>query len=173
METLKSGDVPALVTNIEVMDILAKRIEKRQEEEQDVIKKPKSKLRHRDFIEESVYDYLQTTPCANVDIEKMPEFVARLSGTAINQTDENDEGHSDSEKKGFDLTDADILQILNHMPSQAVESHLMVEELSSRMNEDRQNELLQLISEYAGDAPIEDEGDHEEPMEEVIEEDLL
>jgi L-arabinose isomerase len=171
METLKSGDVPALVTNIEVMNILASRIEKRQEEEQDAIKKPKSKLRHRDFIEESVYDYLQTTPCANVDFQKMPEFVARLSGTAVNQRNEGN-GEQNELEKGFELTDADKLQILNHMPSEAVESHLMVEELSSRMNEDRQNELLQLISEYAGEAPIEDEGHDEEPMEEVIEEDL-
>ena len=40
------------------------------------------------------------------------------------------------------------------------------------MNEDRQNELLQLISEYAEEAPIEYEGDNEEPMEEIIEVDL-
>jgi hypothetical protein len=45
---------------------------------------------------------------------------------------------------------AEILQISNHMPVHLVEIHLMIEELMGRMDEVKQNELLQLIAEYAG-----------------------
>ena len=170
MEVLKSGDVPALVTNIEVMNIISKRIEQRQEQGQEETQerahnKKGNKLRHRDFIEEKVYEYLQTTPCALVDFETMPEFVGRLKGTQEKKEDvtsstehlktESKESaeHIDTndEAQGYNMTDAEILQISNHMPTELVEIHLMIEELMGRMDEVKQNELLKLIADYAGD----------------------
>jgi hypothetical protein len=171
MEVLKSGDVPALVTNIEVMNILTKRIEQRQEQEQQnetqeaARNKKGNKLRHRDFIEEKVYEYLQSTPCAIVDFEKMPEFVGRLKGTHTKEEDATSltkvdaeikeggkeiENETSDKKQGYNLMNAEILQISNHMPVHLVEIHLMIEELMGRMDEVKQNELLQLIAEYAG-----------------------
>mmetsp|Transcript_11306 Transcript_11306/g.21153 ORF Transcript_11306/g.21153 Transcript_11306/m.21153 type:complete len:199 (-) Transcript_11306:106-702(-) len=196
MEVLKSGDVPALVTNIEVMNILSKRrtrqTEQQLNDESDKTttnptattaqKKKADKLRHRDFIETKVFEYLQSTPCANVEFELMPEFVSKLKGgskerllDATVPTKEsleeevakvgNDLNNATSE--GFHLTDAEILQILNHMPSEPVEIHLMIEDLMSRMDEEKQNNLLQLIGEYSNpqEAATEEE--------EIIEEDLI
>lgn len=49
---------------------------------------------------------------------------------------------------GFDLTEAEAIQIINFMPTEPVEIHLMIEELDARIPEKRQDELLELISSY-------------------------
>jgi hypothetical protein len=186
MEVLKSGDVPALVTNIEVLNILSKRqkeLHLKEEGDQNTTaaaqKKKGDKLRHRDFIETKVLEYLQSTPCANVEFGRMPEFVSKLKGSkekfdGDGQPKDSFEGEvakADDEQNGtaedFQLTDAEILQILNHMPSEPVEIHLMIEDLMSRMDEEKQNNLLQLITEYSN----RQDGCMEE--EEVIEEDVM
>jgi antitoxin component of MazEF toxin-antitoxin module len=46
------------------------------------------------------------------------------------------------------LTEAEALQVINFMPTEPVEIHLMVEEMHTRMSEDRQRELLDLIASY-------------------------
>jgi len=51
-------------------------------------------------------------------------------------------------KYAFDLTNGESLQILNFMPTELVEIHLMVEELHARMSEDQQDTLLQVVQEY-------------------------
>lgn len=165
MEVLKSGDVPALVTNIEVMNILSKRqneLQLKQEGDQNAPQMKKGdKLRHRDFVETKVLEYLQSTPCANVEFGRMPEFVSKLKGSkakfgsGVHPKDSGEGGVTEvgSDQKeiteDFQLKDAEILQILNHMPSEPVEIHLMIEDLMSRMDEEKQNILLQLISEYS------------------------
>jgi tetrahydromethanopterin S-methyltransferase subunit A len=109
----------------------------------------------------------------------MPEFVSKLKGSkekfdGDGQPKDSFEGEvakADDEQNGtaedFQLTDAEILQILNHMPSEPVEIHLMIEDLMSRMDEEKQNNLLQLITEYSN----RQDGCMEE--EEVIEEDVM
>ena len=98
MESLKSGDVPALVTNMELMDILSKRLVKRKEEEEEATtledgsnikcsttnsQQNQGKLRHRDYIEESVYEYLAHSSCASADFKKMPEFGSKRRGAGM------------------------------------------------------------------------------------------
>ena len=194
MEHLKSGEVPALVTNVELMHILSKRIDARKEQEQEDAKRNKSskhtkskKLRHRDYIEKTVFEYLSCSPCGEADLKRMPKLVSRLKGETIRgkstevsrrnniikAEDENiplekgvDQGDDSNIKQdskdddvnvdhqtpvqNFGLTDAETLQILNHMPTLPVEIHLMIEDLTSRLSDDDQNNLLRLISEYSG-----------------------
>jgi len=126
-----------LVANIEVMQILSERIQERKSK-----RKPTSnpKLRHRDWIEEQVHGYLKRTPCMQ-DYERAPELVAKLRADP-------------SRKKaggpnGFGLTDAEGLQILNFMPQESVELHLMIEDLQSRMSDERQDMLLSIIGSYS------------------------
>jgi hypothetical protein len=235
MEHLKSGDVPDLVTNMEVMNILSNRLTIRQEEEEAAAtigtiehaentstsiangksNDKNSKLRHRDYIEETVYEYLAHSACANVDLDKIPTLVSKLKGkrkvkkaVVSNQNQSNDVGdnananiHANANKlvkteegafvpepvsepvsmdtneenddndnnsnssmdQNYGLTDAETLQILNHMPTEPVEVHLMIQDLPSRLNEDEQNNLIELIAEYAGvEAEPEDETEVEE-----------
>jgi len=221
MDILKSGDVPALVTNIEVLNILSETIDDRkraddEEAEMTGRKKVEDKLlRHRDFIEHSVHDYLRASSCAGLTkVERIPKLVARLKArpppskpkpTTTTTTDNNvvkmEEGGNDlaqSTKEnnaevisddvemttqndqpgesrkgrvqhGYGLTDAETLQILNHLPiTEPVEIHLMIEDLSSRMEEDRQNELLNLLKKFVeeGAAETVDAGHGEEEGEE-------
>ena len=95
METLKSGDVPALVTNVEVMEILAARVEARRVREEEntteagtsgygrkrLRKKPEH--RHRDWIELKVLNDLKNSPCGVGGIDKTRELVGRIRGRAV------------------------------------------------------------------------------------------
>lgn len=51
-------------------------------------------------------------------------------------------------KKDFLLTDAEILQICNFMPKESVEIHLIIQDLPTRLTEERQEELLTLIQSF-------------------------
>ena len=86
METLKSGDVPALVTNAEVMQLLAARTEARAQHDAEAAAaaadsgntngRPGAKRkrrvddtkrhRHRDWIESKLLDYLQSSPSVTI-----------------------------------------------------------------------------------------------------------
>ena len=199
METLKSGDVPALVTNAEVMQILATRTEARAKHDAEAAAaadesatngggrsgaKRKRRVddtkrhRHRDWIESKLLDYLQNSSCGTIggdggrgiDSTKLPQLVRTLrappskKGNDVKMKSENggndtatadhaDNGNDGAEhliRNGYGLTDGETLQILNHMPSELVELHLIIEDLPSRMSDERQEELLQLIGTYAG-----------------------
>ena len=188
METLKSGDVPALVTNAEVMQLLAARTEARAKHDAEVATaaadpgttngRPGAKRkrrvddtkrhRHRDWIESKLLDYLQSGPSATISgsdagsSNNLAELVktlrappprkgksndAKKDGKRKSKNGGNEAGTADN---GYGLTDGEMLQILNHMPTELVELHLIIDDLPSRMSDERQEELLQLIATYAG-----------------------
>lgn len=122
MEILSTDEAPDLVTNVEVMNILSSHKHKTR----------KKQKQHVDWIQQHVQGYLSKTPCANVQREDMPALVTRL-------------------KDDFGLTDAETLQILNLMPRESVEIHLIIQDLPSRLTEKRQEELLALIGSYIKD----------------------
>ena len=147
MEVLTDSDSPILISNAEVMEMLNKRISKRKEKEAKQKRRRKhNKLAHRDWIEEKVHDYLQTTPCVNIDTSNLEELKAKFVASKKLAA-----GQSTSKTTGFNLTEAESLQLLNFLPQEPVEIHLMVEELHARMSEKRQEELLELIGSYTKD----------------------
>ncbi len=136
MENLKSGDVPALVTNIEVMHILSNRIQTRQEEASGPFNnnsdnqpttitemngsnninnnhhRRHGKLRHRDYIEESVYHYLSYSACAGTNVQKMPDLVRQLrKGRDVVRT----RSSSSSNKKKCSQSTQNLQQDRNQM----------------------------------------------------------
>ena len=123
MEVLSTGQTPRLVTNLEVMQLLS------SSRTSCTKKRKHNKLRHSDWIHEKVYEYLKKMPCANVRTESMSTLVKELQET-------------------FGLTAAESLQILNFMPRESVEIHLIIESLPLRLTEERQAELLSLIGSY-------------------------
>ena len=136
METLNTDKPPDLVTNIEVMQILEEIIAARQEAKKAA--KGGTTLRQRDWIEEKVLEYLKSTPCVQAVPDKMPQLVKRLRGRP---------------KEGFGLTDAETLQVLNFLPRESVEIHLMIDDLQGRMSDERQEELLTLVASCLKDHP--------------------
>mmetsp|Transcript_2536 Transcript_2536/g.3855 ORF Transcript_2536/g.3855 Transcript_2536/m.3855 type:complete len:191 (-) Transcript_2536:410-982(-) len=173
METLKSGNAPALVTNLEVFNMLEESIEQRKESAeleglQSRQRRRIDKLQHRDWMEEKVHEYLKYSPCANLEMKKLPEFVALLKGeknsdgkhSKYQSGDSKTENNEEEMRKGFNLTDAETLQVLNLMPKEMVEIHLIVEDLDARMNEEKQSKLLELVQTYA--TPPDGDGENED-----------
>lgn len=143
--TKDKSDSPVLLSNSEVMEMLKTRIKERKEKESKQKRRTKQskKYKHRDWIEEQVFEYLEKTPCMKVDASKRNAFKSTLMSTK--------KSRANGEAKrvtGFGLTEAESMQILNFMPKERVEIHLMVEELHARMSETRQDELLELIQSH-------------------------
>ena len=190
MEVLSktTSESPELISNLEVMKLLEDRIKTREESQEKQPQqsskrrqknKANTKFQHRDWIEEQVHAYLQTTPCVALEsTSQMKELKSKLmstkrlkrpsstgrgskgkgkAGSATTTTGKASSSATttaDSDATvnkittGFGLTEAEAIQVLNFMPREPVEIHLMIEELNSRLTETRQEELLQLIQNY-------------------------
>jgi len=157
MEVLKSGDAPALISNIEVMNLLKERASKRShasdatKTKSDSNKPPKpGPFQNRDWIETTVLSYLESSPCnKSIILDDMSELVEILQRKPNSSTTED----------GYGLTKTEVLQVLNHLPTSPVELHLLIEDLenrpgfvgdSNKSGEEKQLELLKLISQYSG-----------------------
>ena len=168
MEVLKSGDAPSLISNLEVMQLLQERIAERQAKQPGSAKGGtggekkirKGPCQNRDWIEQTVLDHLESSPAGGpgAKVEEMPKLVERLR---------RDPGGASTSTKnggkyppGYGLTDAETLQVLNHLPTSLVELHLLIEDIDQREaldDEEKQMGLLRLISEYSG-RPVEEGG---------------
>ena len=160
MEVLKSGEAEesSFVTNLEVMHLLQERMAARQSPQEnsngndimDTEKKntiSKGVFQNRDWIESTVLDNLQSSPVgeSNVKIEDMPKLVATL-------------------RSNYELTTAETLQVLNHLPTSLVEVHLLIEDIEKREKlgtTEQQLEFLQTISQFSG-RQVEESNENEE-----------
>jgi RNA polymerase Rpb4 len=130
------------------------------------------RVRHRDWIEEKVMQYIQSTPCMQIvnsnrperhQLEKkltsLPKKKSSIGSSSSESstfnsattltTDASTNGSTGQQKQqhggGYGLMPAEALQILNFMPTQMVEIHLMIEELNERMTEKQQEEFLKFM----------------------------
>ena len=164
MEVLIDSDSPILISNAEVLALLDKKVTKRREklamQNQGRRKQRETKTQHREWIEEKVWDYLKKSPCVNVDVSKIDELQSILTSSKRRRQLVSDPTSavtgtsSKSTNTSFGLTQAEAIQIVNFLPSEPVEIHLMVEELHDRMTEANQEELLKCIAAYRKDAEV-------------------
>lgn len=132
---MTTTDSPKLISNLEVHELLSSRLSR----------KDGQKFRHRDWIAKKVHQYLSTqTPCTKLDSARRDELKDILQAGYKKRKVAIDS----SSPLGFGLTEAEALQILNFLPSEPVEIHLMIEELHTRMPEREQDRLLELIPKY-------------------------
>ena len=161
MEPLKIGEAtaPTLVTNIEVMELLQEKLATRISSSDDGNnKKGSSSFQSRDWIEQTVFNYLKSSPVGSSDVklDEMPKLIAtiRRELPAINSTyDDADDTKLDEtdDHDGYGLTKAETLQVLNHLPTSLVELHLLIEDLEKRIpEEEKQMGFLRLLSQYSG-----------------------
>ena len=176
MEVLQSGNAPALVTNLEVMQLLQERIAARQQQQQSQTPSGggatdesnstnrNSAFQNRDWIEQTVLNHLQSSPVGGINVESLqniPTLVEQLrrapttsnaaSSIGVQVSSPTDE--QQEQLSGYGLTNIEILQLLNHLPTSLVELHLLIDDLEKREHldeEEKQMELLQLISQFAG-----------------------
>ncbi|CAK7263265.1 hypothetical protein SEPCBS57363_000464 [Sporothrix epigloea] len=66
----------------------------------------------------------------------------------------------------FDLAKGELLMILNMRPQTPAQLHACVEEVEGRLDEDKQSQLLDIVSEVLGHFPVEETVEGEE-MEEA------
>ena len=164
MEVLIDSDSPILISNAEILALLDKKVTKRREklamQNQGRRKQRETKPQHREWIEEKVWDYLKNSPCVNVDVSKIDELQSILTSSKRRRQLVSDPTSavtgtsSKSTNTSFGLTQAEAIQIVNFLPSEPVEIHLMVEELHDRMTEASQEELLKCIAAYRKDTEL-------------------
>ena len=146
MEVLKSGESPSLISNLEVMQLPQERKDARSQSETNNIN---TKFQNRDWVEKSVLDYVKTSPVGGSDVkEDMSKLVEIL-------------------RTGYDLTNAETLQILNHLPTSLVEVHLLLEDIEKREQldtEEKQLDFLRTIAEFSG-RTVEEGGDEDAEVE--------
>jgi RNA polymerase Rpb4 len=189
-------ETPVLISNIEVLELLQKQQKQRVEQEKAAaqrgggeqqqqgdnngdagrpLAKKQRRVRHRDWIEEQVMLYIQSTPCMQIanstrperhQLEKKLTNLPKKKGIGSSSesfnstttmttttTDASSTGSNGAgqqlhlqQQGGYGLMPAEALQILNFMPTQMVEIHLMIEELNERMTEKQQEEFLKFMS---------------------------
>ena len=146
MEVLKTEGPPALVSNLEVMQLLQERVDARQSQDgsskgknqggEDKTGRKKGPFQNRDWIEQTVLNHLQSSPVGGADVksEDMPKLVERL-------------------RRDYGLTNAEVLKTLNHLPTTLVEVHLLIEDIDKREelnDEEKQSDFLRLVAKFSG-----------------------
>jgi hypothetical protein len=152
------GETPVLISNAAVMELLRDNLAAREAQNSSTSRNRRSNLyQHREWIEKQVHEYLQSTPCGLLEKSRRQEFQSALRSNKRQATMSSTNGKaatsptttaSSATTTGFDLTEAESLQIVNFMPTEPVEIHLMIEELHSRMTEKQQEGLLEFIGSY-------------------------
>mgnify|MGYP001800654337 CR=1 FL=1 len=95
-------------------------------------------MQDKDWIEDQVAQYLDGTRCHAVT--KQTELMDILRSKKRST--------SSSQRTGFGLTEAESLQVINSVPREPVEIHLLVEDLQTRMTERQQDDLLRVIKSF-------------------------
>jgi RNA polymerase Rpb4 len=130
-------------------------------------RRKQNKVRHRDWIEDQVVQYIQQT--ATMDLHsvkntiplrsvllrrKRPKLsqkevssgldpVATLHSDCTTQTTSAIE--TEIRTSGFHLTEAEMIQILNHSPREMVDLHLLIDQIHDRLKVPEQEDLLRII----------------------------
>lgn len=142
MEVLSSqSHTPILFPNAGLLVTLEKDVKENKKHRNN----RRDKFEHRDWIQGQVLDYLKGTPCVNISISKIKELKSKCVCVAKKNRNSSSEGKT---ADGFGLTEAETIQILNLMPTEPVEMHLVVEDLHARMTETKQGEFLDMVRSY-------------------------
>ena len=112
------------ITNVELLEILEERKEKRS-------KRPGGSmaLKSRDMMEERTIKYLKESTMGAATSEMVNACFQRFK------------------EQKWDLTEAELLQIANHVPKCEPEIYMIIEQCEARFSEDDVKEILDVIEE--------------------------
>jgi RNA polymerase Rpb4 len=100
-------------------------------------------------------------PTRDSDITSRAATAAAASSAPDESEDDespcNDDGNDEAIATGFGLARSEALQILNFMPSEVVELHLLIDDLDGRFSTKQQDGLLDAISRYTRTQPADEE----------------
>jgi hypothetical protein len=176
---------PHLISNYQVLKLLQSKDEvvssspsSKSKKRQKMMKK-RCHFHHRDWIQQQVYQYLQSTPCTRLldsdndghhRHDEMQTILCR-SPTSYHHHHHHHHRHrhrvpvvqssvvssheivpteDGTDHSGYDLTPAEAIQIMNFMPAELVEIHLVIDELHTRMEQlSEQEQFLHFIQSYS------------------------
>ena len=180
-----NNDSPYLLSNLEVFEILQPRVKHRHgatgvaklaSTNERAMKKRQKILRHRNWIEDEVVQYIQHTATMEFHSTKNslplhsilrrrkrrspPDDTPVLSSasettapTAISSA-LNDDVTKKRLTMGFHLTEAEVIQILNHSPKEMVDLHLYIDQIHDRFTISDQEEILRIIDHFRTIQPV-------------------
>jgi RNA polymerase Rpb4 len=156
-------------------------------EDDRTMKKRQKLLRHRNWIEDEVVQYIQQTaamefhstqnslPLKSIlrrrkrrsrpedqSLSSLPDHQSPTTTTTTKSENEKPaatlSSTSDEFKKimtmGFHLTEAEVIQILNHSPKEMVDLHLYVDQIHERFTMSEQEDLLRAVDHYRTLQPL-------------------
>lgn len=168
-----------LLCNLQVLEALQPRVEQRMESNNKNHNKRKTPLRHRDWIETQVVEYI-TNHTPSLQLGKF-ENAQKLKKTLLApmtrnnkhsmKNDDDETNQSDppqqqpQQKNGFGLDEMEALQIINLVPTEPVEVHLILPDLHERSTTNitsthYQDQLLSTIGKHCQQAKKKDETNH-------------
>ncbi|TRY64021.1 hypothetical protein TCAL_12603 [Tigriopus californicus] len=131
----------ALLSNVEVLHFL------REERQRQFGAKAQKKNwpRHLSGANATILletlTHLETQPCAHHEAEQVKDFLEAI--------------------KPFQLSQSEVLQIVNQVPESTVELHLLIEECEERLSEEQIEAILELVRKNLG-PPVEPEAEQED-----------
>ncbi|KAK8814782.1 hypothetical protein WA556_006821, partial [Blastocystis sp. ATCC 50177/Nand II] len=112
----------SLITNAEVLHCL-------QESGEE---KHKSRCDEYNWVRRTVTRYLEMTPAGHLTQEKMETFLGRLQEF--------------EQRNNIKFTPNEKMQMMNIVPVQPVDVHIIVEECPERMTDDQVDELISIVT---------------------------
>jgi DNA-directed RNA polymerase subunit F len=125
MEIISQND--GILCNHEVFDIVNERRAKSSVESRSNVE-----LQNRETMERKLVKYMSARCTHSIPQESVAAFI------------------NDTRLNNIYLTKAEIMVIFNHLPTQVVEIHLIVEECVERLSEDDIDYILGCVSKYCG-----------------------
>ncbi|KAF0700176.1 Aste57867_9304 [Aphanomyces stellatus] len=125
MKVLEASEGP--LTNFEVMTLLEERKNGRMERKtssQSVL------YAERNWVDSKVLKCLARSPSKTLTEDKIAHFLSMVAG--------------------FELTNAEKLQFINHCPMELVDVHLIIEDCAERLTEVQVEELMAITAETLG-----------------------
>lgn len=147
MEVLDKGKKKNLLTNRDVFELLSDIQEGRNGYE-----KPLPSQHNLSNVVYTTLAYLKDTPCRHQSQDINRRFCEAV--------------------KGFGLTKAEKLQLLNLRPTTDAEIQVTVEECEARLNVEQVNDLLQIVADVLAEPSPGDDGAAEDDQEEEEDEEL-
>mmetsp|Transcript_2524 Transcript_2524/g.5497 ORF Transcript_2524/g.5497 Transcript_2524/m.5497 type:complete len:178 (+) Transcript_2524:94-627(+) len=162
---------PVLLSNAEVLEVLQRQNERNDKEllqdssknSNDSNRDDSSKKKHkrrkqkvyykrRDWIQNETLMYLKNSPCSSLDVQRIDDLKAKFCTNDSNITTMMSSAVSKKKNgdKGYSLTEAETIQVMNMMPQgSVVDVHLLVAEAHTRIGDESEVEkFLDTLNKY-------------------------
>jgi hypothetical protein len=115
----KVSDAPFRISNSEALEMF--------QNHHKADTKSNKRFQHRNWIEQRVMEHLEASPCTKLDTSRRQELSSLLkAGEKLIQPADESQRLVDDDLTGYGLSDYEVMQILDFMPSEQVEMYLMV-----------------------------------------------